>query len=76
MDSVYGEKKLPIGAFAFLGEGVIGIRRMKCSNSVCKKRVCDIWENRFGIIVIELKCPHCGEVVRVYWKPMREVKYT
>ncbi|MDE7334557.1 MAG: hypothetical protein K2O16_20465 [Lachnospiraceae bacterium] len=50
----------------FEGEEVVDIRRMKCSNGECKKRVCDIWENRFGVIVIELKCPHCGEVVRGY----------
>ena len=55
---------------------MVGIRRMRCSNSLCKKRVCDTWENRFGVIVIELKCPHCGEVVRVYWKPRLKGKYT
>ncbi len=71
---VYWE--IPICASAFLGEEVVGIRRMRCSNSLCKKRVCDIWENRFGVIVIELKCPHCGEVVRVYWKPRLKGKYT
>ena len=71
---VYWE--IPICASAFLGEEVVGIRRMRCSNSLCKKRICDIWENRFGVIVIELKCPHCGEVVRVYWKPRLKGKYT
>ena len=27
----------------------MAIRRMKCSNGEYKKRVCDIWENRFGV---------------------------
>ncbi len=35
------------------GEEVVGIRRMRCSNSLCKKRICDIGENSFGVIVIE-----------------------
>lgn len=64
---VYWE--IPIGAFAFLGEEVVIIRKMKCPERWCRKRVCDIWENRFGVIVIELKCPHCGEVVRVCCGP-------
>ena len=62
--------KIPIGAFAFFGrKEVVDIRKMRCSNGQCRKRVCDIWETRFGVVVIELKCRHCGEVVRVYWKP-------
>ncbi len=51
------------------GKEVVGIQKMRCSNSECRKRVCDIWETRFGVVVIELKCRHCGEIVRVYWKP-------
>ncbi len=31
----------------------------------CGKRVYDIWETRFGVVAIELKCQHCGEAVRI-----------
>lgn len=64
---VYWE--IPISASVLLGREVVSIWKMKCPNKQCGKRVCDIWETRFGVVVIELKCQHCGEVVRIYWKP-------
>lgn len=51
-----------------LGEEVVDIQKIKCPNHKCRRRIFDIGITRFRIIV-ELKCPHCGEVVRVYWKP-------
>ena len=38
-------------------------------------RIFNIDKTRFRIIV-ELKCLHCGKVVRVYWKPKEKKKYT
>jgi len=57
------------------GEEVVGIQKIKCPNHKCGRRIFDIGITRFRIIV-ELKCPHCGEVVRVYWKPKEKKKYT
>ncbi len=51
------------------------IQKIKCPNHKCERRIFDIGITRFRIIV-ELKCPHCGEVVRVYWKPKEKKKYT
>ena len=70
---VYWE--IPICASAFLGEEVVVIQKIKCPNHKCGRRIFDIGITRFSIIV-ELKCPHCGEVVRVYWKPKEKKKYT
>lgn len=38
-------------------------KKMKCSN--CGKRAFDISELPKQKFVVELKCPHCGKVVRV-----------
>ena len=57
---VYWE--IPICASAFLGEEVVVIQKIKCPNHKCGRRIFDIGITRFRIIV-ELKCPHCGEVV-------------
>ena len=50
------------------------IRKIRCLNYECGRRTFDIDITRFKIIV-ELKCPHCGEVVRVYWNPKEKKKY-
>ena len=50
------------------------IQKIKCPNHKCGRRIFDIGITRFRIIV-ELKCPHCGEVVRVYWKPKEKKIY-
>ena len=51
----------------FLGGGII--RKMKCPERRCKKRACDIGETVSGWIIVSLKCPNCGRVIKVYWKP-------
>jgi hypothetical protein len=48
---------------------VVIIRKMKCPEKRCRKRVCDIGETVSGWIIVSLKCPNCGRVVKVYWKP-------
>ena len=52
---------------AFGGGGII--RKMKCPERRCKKRACDIGETGSGWIIVSLKCPNCGRVIKVYWKP-------
>ena len=42
---------------------------MKCPERWCKKRACDIGETGSGWIIVSLKCPNCGRVIKVYWKP-------
>ncbi len=53
----------------FWGRGGGIIRKMKCPERWCKKRACDIGETGSGWIIVSLKCPNCGRVVKVYWKP-------
>ena len=36
------------------------IRKMKCPEKRCRKRVCDIGETVSGWIIVSLKCPNCG----------------
>lgn len=38
-------------------------KKMKCSN--CGRRAFDISELPKEKVVVELKCPHCGKVVKV-----------
>jgi hypothetical protein len=42
---------------------------MKCPERWGKKRVCDIGETGSGWIIVSLKCPNCGRVIKVYWEP-------
>ena len=53
----------------FWGRGGGIIRKMKCPERWCKKRACDIGETGSGWIIVSLKCPNCGRVIKVYWKP-------
>lgn len=45
---------------------MVVIQRIKCPNRQCRKRVCDIGMMALDKIIVELKCPHCGKIVRVY----------
>ncbi len=58
-----------IATDVFWGRGGGIIRKMKCPERRCKKRACDIGETGSGWIIVSLKCPNCGRVVKVYWKP-------
>ncbi len=53
----------------FSREEMVIIRKIKCPERQCRKRVCDIGETVSGWIIVSLKCPNCGRVVKVYWKP-------
>lgn len=58
-----------IATDVFWGRGGGIIRKMKCPERRCKKRACDIGETGSGWIIVSLKCPNCGRVIKVYWKP-------
>ena len=66
---------ISIDASELLREEVVIIQKINCPRHKCGRRIFDIGVTRFRII-IELKCPHCGEIVRVYWKPKEKRKYT
>ena len=51
----------------YWGKGGGIIRKMKCPERRCKKRACDIGETGSGWIIVSLKCPNCGRVIKVYW---------
>ncbi len=53
----------------FWGEEVVLSGKWKCPERWCKKRACDIGETGSGWIIVSLKCPNCGRVIKVYWKP-------
>ena len=59
--------EIAIDVFGGRGGGII--RKMKCPEKWCKKRACDIGETGSGWIIVSLKCPNCGRVIKVYWKP-------
>ena len=57
----------------FKRKEVVNIQKIKCPNHKCGRRVCDIGVTRFRI-VIELKCPHCGEIVEMEGQELLEFR--
>lgn len=48
------------------------IRKMKCPNQKCRKRVCDIGIMNVGKIIVELKCPGLSGYVGSQWKEEKD----
>jgi hypothetical protein len=47
------------------------VERIRCPNPKCGRRILDIEEMPPGETVLEIKCRHCGEVVRVGLGPKK-----
>ena len=45
------------------------MEKVKCQNPKCGRRIFDIEEMPPGKLVLEMRCSHCGEVVRVGYNP-------
>ena len=45
------------------------MEKVKCPNPKCGRRILDIEVVPPGKLVLEMKCRHCGEVVRVVCSP-------
>ena len=41
------------------------MEKVKCPNPKCGRRIFDIEEIPPGRVVLEMKCRHCGEIIRV-----------
>ena len=54
-----------------VGEEVVNIQRMECPNPKCKRRIFDIDVIPQGKIMLEMKCRHCGEIIRVGFSPKK-----
>ena len=51
------------------GEGRWYYPENEMPGEAVQKRACDIGETGSGWIIVSLKCPNCGRVIKVYWKP-------
>ena len=49
----------------------LSVEKVKCPNPKCGRRILDIEEMPPGETVLEIKCRHCGEVVRVGFGPKK-----
>ncbi len=45
------------------------MEKVKCPNPKCGRRIFDIEEMPPEKLVLEMRCSHCGEVVRVGYNP-------
>ena len=45
------------------------MEKVKCPNPKCGRRIFDIEEMPPGKVVLEMKCRHCGEIIRVGFSP-------
>ena len=45
------------------------MEKVKCPNPKCGRRIFDIEEMPPGKVVLEMKCRHCGKIIRVGFSP-------
>ncbi len=50
------------------------MEKVRCPNPKCGRRILDIEVEPPGKTVLEMKCRHCGEVVRVGFGPRKVQK--
>ena len=49
---------------------MMDMQKMRCPR--CGKRLLDIKTDSEEEVIIETRCPNCGRMVKVYWKPQKD----